>query len=126
MIISIGEGELSFGDIVSHIKGKLSITSVRNIIFNYNGKVFFSPQKYLDSNKIAIADRRNSKMFYERGGEIYIEGSRGCGYCACSICECRHFLGSVENCFKWREKDISKVVDELMLLCNSNIKEVTF
>lgn len=75
---------------------------------------------------MAVADRRYSHLYYDRGGEVYVEGSRGCAYCACSICECRDFLGSRIPSYKWRAKPIQTIIEDIRLLIKEGISEFTF
>lgn len=126
VIVSLGEGEVSFGDLVEYAAGRIQFESIRNVIYLRNGTICHGAYEYLDRKSIPIADRRCSKLFYESGGEVYIEGSRGCAYCGCSICECRDFLGS-RNCeFRWRDRPIESIIEELKILQNLNIGSVTF
>lgn len=126
VIISLGEGEISFGDLVEHITGRLTFEAVRNVMYFHNGRIYHTAYEHLDKKYIPIADRRHSKHFYNMGGEVYIEGSRGCAYCGCSICECRDFLGARECLFKWRDRPIESIITELKTLQKQGIKSVTF
>ena len=126
IIISFGEGEVSFCDLIEYVKGKIPIEKIRNIAYRIGKKIICTEREYLPPNDIPIADRRYSSLYYEKGGEVYIEGSRGCAYCYCSICECRFFLGSQQSINKWRPKNVSKIIIELSELEKLGIKEVTF
>lgn len=126
VIVSLGEGEVSWGDLIRYSRGEIQLNKVRNIIYYSNGCCVKTKYEYLNKALIPIADRRHSKKYFDRGGEVYIEASRGCNYCGCSICECRDFLGSRVRRFCWRDKPIEKVIKELQYLQSIGIDSVTF
>ncbi len=126
VIVSLGEGEVSIGDIYAYVNGDLPFEKIRNIMYYSDGKILKSSYQYLDKNLIPFADRRYSKLYYDKGGEVYVEASRGCAYCSCNICECREFLGSICTESKWRERPINSVINELKYLSSIGIKDVTF
>lgn len=126
VIISLGEGEVSFSGLFQYIHGKKDLKDVNNILYYKDGQICRTPFIYLDKGKIPIADRRFTKKFYENDGEIYIEASRGCAYCACSICECRYFLGATNPVYKWRDKPIDKVMEEMLLLKQLGVRAINF
>lgn len=126
VIISLGEGEVSWADLVKYNNGEIGIHDVRNILYYSDGKTISTKFEYLDNTLIPIADRTRTLEFYHAGGEVYIEASRGCDYCGCSICECRDFLGSRISSKKWRDKPIDSIIEELRLLQSLGISEVTF
>lgn len=126
VVVSLGEGEVSFSGLYRYVCGKIQLKDVNNIMYYHDGDVHHTPFVYLKKNEIPIADRRYTQDFYKRDGEIYIEASRGCAYCACSICECRYFLGSTNTLYKWRDKPIERVVEEMALLKHLGVKAVNF
>jgi len=126
VIVSLGEGEVSFSDLYKYVCGKILLEEVNNIMYCQNGNIRRTPFRYLDKGEIPIADRRFTQDFYSKDGEIYIEASRGCAYCSCSICECRYFLGSTNSTYKWRDKPIDKVVEEMLMLERLGVKAVNF
>lgn len=126
VIVSLGEGEVSFSGLYQYICGRIQLEDVDNIMYCQNGNIRRAPFCYLDKGEIPIADRRFTREFYNKDGEIYIEASRGCAYCSCSICECRYFLGAMDSTFKWRDKPIEKVVEDMLLLQQLGIKAVNF
>ncbi len=126
VVIALGEGEVSFGDFYEYIKGKRQLNNIRNIMYLENSQIIRNEFKYLDKNNIPFADRRYSLIYYNAGNEVYIEGSRGCAYCACNICECKYFLGSTDNNYKWRDRPIKSIVNELAYLSAIGVDSVTF
>lgn len=126
VIVSLGEGEVSFGDIYAYLTGDLPFEKIRNIMYYSDGNIIESEYQYLNKKLIPFADRRYTKLYYDKGGEVYIEASRGCAYCSCNICECRDFLGSKCAEFRWRDRPIDSIVDELKYLSSIGISDITF
>ncbi|MCC8172034.1 MAG: hypothetical protein LIP00_09690 [Parabacteroides sp.] len=126
VIISLGEGEVSIAGLYKYIRGRKRYEEIKNILYKKNGRIVRSEFVYLDKAEIPVADRRYSALYFQKGGEVYIEGSRGCGYCCCTICECRHFLGSTHTAYKWRDKPIPAIVTEMERLASQGIHTVTF
>lgn len=126
VIVALGEGEVSIGDIYAYVNGDIPFEKIRNIMYYSGGEILKSSYQYLDKNLIPFADRRYSKLYYDKGGEVYIEASRGCAYCSCNICECRDFLGSTCAEFRWRDRPINSIIDELKYLSSIGINDVTF
>lgn len=126
VIVSLGEGEVSFSGLYQFVCGKIALEDVGNIMYYRDGRVSCTPFRYLDKSEIPIADRAFTQDFYKKDGEIYIEASRGCAYCSCSICECRYFLGSTDPAFRWRDKPVDKVIEEMALLEQLGVKAVNF
>lgn len=126
VIVALGEGEVSIGDIYAYVNGDIPFEEIRNIMYYSDGEILKSSYQYLDKNLIPFADRRYSKLYYNKGGEVYIEASRGCAYCSCNICECRDFLGSTCAEFRWRDRPINSIIDELKYLSSIGINDITF
>ena len=126
VIVSMGEGEVSFSGLYQYVSGKIKLEDVCNIMYYQDGFIRRTSFHYLDKDEIPIADRTFTQDFYNKDGEIYIEASRGCAYCSCSICECRYFLGATNPTYRWRDKPIEKVIEELLMLESLGVKAVNF
>lgn len=127
VILSIGEGEISFHDIILFLSKKIPFEAIRNIkSASVNNLGIPSQKEYYYFDDICYSDRRFSAKYYEQGGEVYIEGSRGCAYCSCSICECKQLLGSSSVFKKWRPRPVRIIVSELINLKELGIENVTF
>lgn len=126
VIVSLGEGEVSFSSLYQYVCGNIKLENVNNIMYYQDGEIHRTSFHYLDKSEIPIADRSFTEDFYNKDGEIYIEASRGCAYCSCSICECRYFLGATNPANRWRDKPIEKVIDELLMLEQLGVKAVNF
>lgn len=126
VIVSLGEGEVSFSSLYQYVCGNIKLEDVNNIMYVQDGLVYRTTFHYLDKNEIPVADRAFTQDFYNKGGEIYIEASRGCAYCSCSICECRFFLGATNPAYRWRDKPIGKVIEEMLMLEQLGVGAVNF
>lgn len=126
VIVGIGEGELVMGDMFRFVQGEIPLEKVRNIHYWNNGEIKYSKQEYLEGIDIKLPDRSNSKTFYNLGAEVYIEGSRGCAHCNCTICACNEFLGSRIKTKKWRPRSVNLIVEDMRTLKNMGIENVTF
>lgn len=126
VIVSMGEGEISFSGLYQYVCGKIKLEDVNNIMYCRDNYIRRTSFRYLDKSEIPIADRSFTQDFYNKDGEIYIEASRGCAYCACSICECRYFLGATSLEYRWRDKPKENVVKEMLLLEQLGVKAVNF
>lgn len=126
IIISVGEGELAFYDLYMYRNGNIELSDVRNIIYMENNIIKKTKREWLSQDEFVLPYRLNSKKFYNLNAEVYIEGSRGCPYSMCSICSCADFLGSRNKCNQWRARKINYIVEDMNILQNQGIKEVTF
>lgn len=126
VIVSLGEGEVSFSGLYEYVCGNIKLEVVNNIMYYQGGEIHRTTFHYLDKSEIPVADRTFTQDFYNKDGEIYIEASRGCAYCSCSICECRYFLGATNPANRWRDKPIGKVIEELLMLEQLGVKAVNF
>lgn len=126
IIIAIGEGEIAMEGLYKYVNASISLNQVQNIYYKECGKIIESNKVYLDSNLIALPDRRNTKRFADLNCEIYIEGSRGCSYGNCSICSCNNFLGANSKIDKWRARPIDSIISDLKYIEELGIKNVTF
>lgn len=126
VIVSLGEGEVSFAGLYQYVCGEIKLDDVNNIMYYQDGSICRTSFHYLDKSEIPIADRSFTQDFYNKDGEIYIEASRGCAYCSCSICECLYFLGATNPAYRWRDKPIERVIEELLALEQLAVKAVNF
>lgn len=126
VIVSLGEGEVSFDGLYQYVCGGIKLEDVNNIMYFQDGRIRRTSFQYLEKSEIPIADRTFTQDFYNKDGEIYIEASRGCAYCSCSICESRYFLGATNPTYRWRDKPIGKVIEELLILKQLGVKAVNF
>lgn len=126
VIVSLGEGEVSFSGLYQYVCGNIELEDINNIMYYQDGEIHRTSFHYLDKSEIPIADRSFTQDFYNKDGEIYVEASRGCAYCSCSICECRYFLGATNSANRWRDKPIEKVIEELLMLEQLGVKAVNF
>ena len=126
IIVSYGEGEIVLYDLYLFVNGKLNFSEVRNIVYRKNNTICSNTKEDLDLKYLVIPDRTNTRIFYDLGGEIYIEGSRGCTYRKCSICSNINLTCQLKNYRKWRYRNTSFIVKDLKNLQKMKINRVTF
>lgn len=126
VIIGFGEGEYTFRDLILYNQGKIELKDVCNIMYLHRGTIKKNINKYVLPYDIVLPDRTNTKKFYLGGNEVYIEGSRGCAYSACTICACKDFLGSRKKINRWRSRPLRLIVDDFVDLQSRGVMEVTF
>ena len=125
IIVARAEGEIVFDDLIAYIRGIKKLQETRNISFWDGDKIHVSPKDYLDGDFIPMPDRSNSWKFYELGGEVYLECSRGCAYGNCTFCSCSEFLGSKQKSKKWRARPIPHIIQDFKNLQAMGISNVT-
>lgn len=126
VFIGLGEGEIIMSDLYNYIHKKQSFESIRNIMCMKDGKIHSTKRSYLSGAEILLPDRSRTSEFYKKGGEVYIEASRGCAYCGCKICECRDFLGSKAASKKWRPRTTYLTLLDMKNLMELGVKNITF
>lgn len=90
-IACIGEGELALSALVRLCKGKItSLQEIPNIAFINNGIAHFTESITLnDLSKISNPLRSYAESISSKGGQVYIESSRGCSWNKCTFCAIR-------------------------------------
>lgn len=113
--IVIGEGEITFSELVSCLSGNGNLESVPGLALNRDGEQFFTEPRSLIENldQLPLPARHLSKGFrkqyfigFERPAAM-IETTRGCPY-HCNFCSVRKFFQG-----KVRFKSAQRLVEEL-------------
>jgi len=134
-VIGLGEGEVCMGDMFDFVHGTRRLADVRNIAYLYAGTLVRRPIVALNKSEYALPDRSLSKMFYQRGGLIYTERSRGCPWGSCTFCPREHEpMGNPKNNRpgrlrrgpSWRVRDTENVIEDIKQLQDLGIKIVRF
>ncbi|MCX6581830.1 MAG: radical SAM protein [Candidatus Aminicenantes bacterium] len=134
-VIGLGEGEVCMGDMFDFVQGTRHLSDVRNIAYLDAGTLIRRPIVAMNKTEYALPDRSLSKMFYERGGLIYSERSRGCPWGSCTFCPREHEPmrnpknnrpGRLRRGPSWRVRDTETVIEDLKQLQNLGIKNVRF
>lgn len=106
-----GESDLSFGELVLAMEGKIRYEDIRGLSFSQNGKFVHNPPRHLeDLAKIALPNRTNriwhGYSFGVKQLDIF-ETSRGCTM-PCNFCSMNHMYG-----MKFRTYSIDRVIEDI-------------
>lgn len=124
--VVIGEGEVTFCELVKHLANGKSLEGVKGVGFKKNGKIFINqPREYIqDLNSLPFPARHLLPLnkYYSIHGQkekmTTMFTSRGCPY---NCLFCYHAFGK-----KFRFRNPKNVIDELQEIINLGIKEVFF
>lgn len=114
-----GEGEITFSELISHLKGETSIESIRGLMYREDNKTITNPprEQIKDLDSIPYPAYDLYKM--DRYPMHRIVTSRGCPY-KCVFCNSSSiWLG------RWRKRDPERVVEEIEFLIK-HYKRKTF
>ena len=111
-IVVIGEGELTFGELVKAFESGTSYDHILGLAFWRDGKVVCTKERPLIDDLDALPFPKHEVLFDEEPKRVvaHMIASRGCPF-KCSFC----CLAAISQ-RKWRARDISKVVEELKML----------
>ena len=123
--VILGEGEVSFTELVSALEKGKSLNKIKGLVFKSNKKIIFTKSKinYLNLDDLPFPDRKliNLKKYYHVAGKklglATILSSRGCPY-RCSFC-----------CVPdgtYRMRSSKNVVDEMEECVCLGLKEIHF
>jgi anaerobic magnesium-protoporphyrin IX monomethyl ester cyclase len=117
--IVMGEGEHSFKQLLSELKGECSYKNVPGIAYRDNGKVKVTPQM----NKLDLKELPSPYRFPEDKAHLgkrvtYIETSRGCPF-SCQFC-----LSSIEVGVRYFDRE--KIKEDIRYLMANGAKTIKF
>ena len=117
--IMIGEGELTFKQLISALENNTPIEDVRGIAYRKDGKIKFgAPQEKLDL-KTVPSPHRFKEDIPDMGKRIaYVETSRGCPF-SCQFC-----LSSIEVGVRYFDRE--KVKDDIRYMMEHGAKTIKF
>ena len=126
-IVCIGEGEEVLEGLVKHLQGKVGLEDIANLAYLRNGEMYKTKGKLIQSSYLtSLPNRSFSEYIANKGGQIYLESSRGCHWGRCTFCAIRDMNESVSNRRIWRKIPIDKVIDNLRDLANRKINNKEF
>lgn len=113
--IIVGEGEITFYELVKTLTGVGSLQEVKGIIYRENGKVLKNPGRNLIENldDLPFAARDQFLQNIKNTQYIRISTSRGC-YGGCAFCS--SFVGRKQKGPVWRGRSPQNVADEIEML----------
>lgn len=115
-----GEGEITFSQLLSHLKGKMPIEEIEGIIYRKDGAIVTNPPRDQIEDLDSIPYPAYDLFKMDRYPMHRLVSSRGCPY-KCVFCNSSSiWLG------KWRKRDPEKVVDEIEYLIKNYKKKTVF
>lgn len=115
--IVIGEGEVTFLDLINHLADQKEWTDVIGLAYRKDpSQVIINPlRKFMvDINTLPAPKRSDLKQDGDEC-ELVVEGSRGCAY-RCSFCTIGPFYG-LQQGPSLRQKSAQSIFKELKILC---------
>ncbi|GAG21490.1 unnamed protein product, partial [marine sediment metagenome] len=107
-VVVIGEGEITFAELLSALENRRPLKDVRGICYKENGKIIKTEgRQFLDLDKMPFInwDLINAKKYLDL--EIVMVTSRGCPY-NCYFCYNQEF-----NKRRWRAQSAERVLEEV-------------
>lgn len=118
-----GEGELSLSGLLQYVRGEKRLSEVPNIAYFKDGNLEESGREVLPNlASIGRIDYNTAQEYLSRGGNLWMETSRGCPWGNCTYCSTKGFWGTSI----WRNKPIEVIIDELKTLEKLGAERVTF
>lgn len=117
--IIMGEGEVSFKELLLHFNGELLLEQVRGITYLVEGKLKIHPQPpKIDLREIASPFRFEEDLPHLGKRIQYIETSRGCPF-SCQFC-----LSSIEVGVRYFNRE--KIKEDIRFLMDNGAKTIKF
>jgi len=118
-IVAVGEAELSSVMLSQHLSvGVPSLDEIPGLVFARNGQLIRTgaPRPYLNLDDLETPARDTIRFTIARKSAVHVETARGCkaGCIFCSIVAFARSTGAP----RWRQKSISRIVDELEEVAN--------
>ncbi|MCC6158466.1 MAG: B12-binding domain-containing radical SAM protein [Deltaproteobacteria bacterium] len=114
--VVIGEGEETFGEIVSYLIERRPLGEIPGIAFSENGRVSVTAKRPLmRGERIPLlptidADLRPYLPTYQGVPTLYTQGSRGCPY------DCTYCYNTVMNDTRWRAIEPERLFEHILAL----------
>ena len=117
--IVLGEGEVTFKDLLSEIEGEQNYKKVSGIAYRQDGKKVIQPQ----NGKVDLKSLPSPYRLEEDRNELskrvtYVETSRGCPF-SCQFC-----LSSIEVGVRYFDRE--KIKDDIRYMMNHGAKTIKF
>jgi Fe-S oxidoreductase len=128
-VVVLGEGDLTIVDLVKSMLGKMKLEDVMGIVYKRGEEVRRTRPRPLLSNldllpmpafHLVDRTRYTFDIFGKDQNVACVETARGCPY-ACDFCSVTPTWGN-----KWRNKSVSRIMDELREVKNLGYKWVFF
>lgn len=118
----LGEGEITFLEIMESLRDRKDYRLVKGIAYKSDDKLIKTPSRELIKN---IDELPLPKISYIKNGLAGITSTRGC-YGSCTFCSVRKYYSNLPGP-KIRRRSAKSVVDEIDILVNVHgVKYITF
>ncbi|MCB4757603.1 MAG: radical SAM protein, partial [Elusimicrobia bacterium] len=106
-----GEGELAVRELVRFVRGEISINDVPAASYVRGGKIIENEGTPVSVLELGAPARDNLLEILEKGGDVMIETSRGCGWEQCVFCSRDPF-----RAHKWESYPDEAVLEDMEYL----------
>ncbi|OYO84369.1 hypothetical protein CG709_15135, partial [Lachnotalea glycerini] len=112
IIVSYGEGEVTFPHLIKYIKNKINIKEIDGIIYKeVNTGIYHKNDKTaIDLKEVPLPALDTLKDISKLKGALTLETSRGCDYSKCTFCPRQHKLSN------WRYMTSEQTLDQIYKL----------
>lgn len=109
IIVSYGEGETTFPELIEYYQGKRKLSDVNGIAYMnmIEQEIVTTPRKMVDIDTVPLPSLDTIKDIANLKGAMTLETSRGCNYAKCTFCPRQHKLKT------WRFMNSKKVVEQI-------------
>jgi len=112
--LCIGEGELTFGDLLDAISQVKSVDEIKGLAFKKDKKIIFTGERELISDLDTLPLPARHLVSFN---VPFISSSRGCRN-NCKFCSVKNFYGK-----QYRRRSVEEVIKEINLISNQENKE---
>jgi hypothetical protein len=125
-VVILGEAEEALPRVVHNWLRQQPYDGIPNLHFTRpDGADTRTQRRLVDLRHPKPAFRGQVRRIYARGGQVFVETSRGCSWAACTFC-LRGLTDVVGRSFEYRRKPAAHVAAELNSLAELGIEQVTF
>lgn len=109
IIVSFGEGETTFPELIEYYQGKRKLCDVNGIAYmnRVDQDIVMTPRKLVDIDTVPLPSLDTIRDIANLKGAMTLETSRGCNYAKCTFCPRQHKLKT------WRFMKSQKVVEQM-------------
>lgn len=124
--VVLGEGEIAIDALLRRLRDGRSLRNVPSVAFSTQGSNIITTMRQLVPLVAQPPPARSHLMpVIDGGGQIFIEGSRGCSWASCTFC-LRGLTDVKGHSSEYRTREPQWVIEELRRLRSMGVSQVTF